>query len=44
MYLSVHVVNVNEYDQQGPFKYCHDYSYEKRFRIDLDKLEVVYNE
>ncbi len=44
VYLSVHVVNVNEYDKQGAFKYCHDYSYEKRFRIDLDKLEVVYNE
>ncbi len=44
VYLSIHVINVNEYDKQGAFKYCHDYSYEKRFRIDLDKLEVVYNE
>ncbi len=44
VYLSVHVINVNEYNKQGVFKCCHDYSYEKRFRIDLDKLEVVYNE
>lgn len=26
VYLSGHVINVNEYDKQGVFKYCHDYS------------------
>ncbi len=44
VYLSVHAINVNKYNDQGVFKYCYDYNYEKKLRVDLDNLEVVYNE